>query len=159
MTAVAQTSFSVQYLIIFKSILGLVQIFEYHLEEMRFTCSSITKYVDNSATHAVNNIVLDPNNESIIMLHNDTYLYVLAKTYPARAVKASRLQIKRDNNEAIADAEVAELKLLVHKHYEHFVHLSRLSAAGGELVAVGVNPVTLIEQLPSAMRQKRYGAA
>lgn len=47
------------------------------------------------------------------------------------------------------------LKLI--KRFEHFVHLSWLSAK--ELVAVGVNPVTLIEQLPPTMRQKKFGAA
>lgn len=137
----------------------LIQIFEYHLEEMRFTCSSNKKHVANTTTHAVNNVVLDPNNEDIILLHNDTYLYVLEKTHPTNGAKVSRFNQNFDDDDGTGDAEVAELKLRFQKHYEHFVHLSRLSATGSEMVAVGVNPVTLIEQLPPTMRQKRYGAS
>lgn len=126
---------------------------------MRFTCSSNKKHVANSFTHAVNNIVLDPNNEAIVLLHNDTYLYVLEKTYPSKGAKASRIDLESNDEDGSSDATVADLKLRFQKHYEHFVHLSRLSMSGSEMVAVGVNPVTLIEQLPPSMRQKRYGAA
>lgn len=126
---------------------------------MRFTCSSNKKHVANTTTHAVNNIVLDPNNESIILLHNDTYLYVLEKTYPTKGIKTSRIEVDSDDEDNSSDGKVAELKLRFQKHYEHFVHLSRLSQNGNEMIAVGVNPVTLIEQLPPSMRQKRYGAA
>lgn len=130
---------------------------------MRFTCSSHKRHVDNTDTHAVNNIVLDPHNENIIMLHNDTFLYVLEKYTTGGSVqkdaKAARLQT---NGTATTDDDeeppVAELRLKFSKQFEHFVHLSRLSD-DGELVAVGVNPVTLIEQLPPSMRQKKFGAA
>lgn len=55
------------------------KMFEYNFDEKRFTCSSKKQYVENSETHAVTNIVLDPLNENVIMLHNDAFLYVLLK--------------------------------------------------------------------------------
>lgn len=151
--------------------LSFNQIFEYHLEEMRFTCSSHKAHVENTDTHAVNNIVLDPHNPDIIMLHNDTFLYVLEKRLPdahgLKGTKAARLgaaaatpttNAGRTTSTADDEPPVAELRLKFSKKFEHFVHLSRLSD-DGELVAVGVNPVTLIEQLPPSMRQKKFGAA
>lgn len=126
---------------------------------MRFTCSSHKRHVENTDTHAVNNIILDPHKENIIMLHNDTFLYVLEKytTGPAqKAAKAARLQ-NGDAHDDDDEPPVAELRLKFSKKFEHFVHLSRLSN-DGELIAVGVNPVTLIEQLPPSMRQKKFGA-
>lgn len=136
---------------------NVLQIFEYHLEEMRFTCSTNKSFVANTATHAVNNIVLDPRNDNIIILHNDTYLYVLEKTKPYKGGDgAAKMARPNDDAELSSGDEVADFKLRFKKHYEHFVHLSWLDA--GEMVAVGVNPVTLIEQLLPAMRQKKFGA-
>lgn len=43
------------------------------------------------------------------------------------------------------------------KCYEHFIHFDWLSE--NELVAVGVNPVTLIEQLPPTLKLKKFGAS
>lgn len=107
------------------------------------------------------------------MLHNDTFLYVLEKRTPdvngsTKGPKASRLAAKsiaaaattnggRDDDDD-DEPPVADLRLKFAKKFEHFVHLSRLSD-DGELVAVGVNPVTLIEQLPPSLRQKKFGAA
>lgn len=130
---------------------------------MRFTCSSHKAHVENTDTHAVNNIILDPLNENIIMLHNDTFLYVLEKRLPdassstTKSAKLARIAAASSSG-SDDDLPVADLRLKFAKKFEHFVHLSRLSD-DGELVAVGVNPVTLIEQLPPSMRQKKFGAA
>lgn len=40
-------------------------------------------------------------------------------------------------------------------YYKHFVYSSWLSP--DEIVAVSVNPVTLIEQLPPSLKQKKFG--
>lgn len=108
--------------------------------------------------HAVNNIVLDPNNSNIIIVQNDTYLFVLEKVH--RATKCTdNAKSYRTNSYVNSDNELSvdDLRLKFSKKIEHFVHLSRLS--NGELVAVGVNPVTLLEQLPPSMRQKKFGGA
>lgn len=132
------------------------------MEEMRFTCSSHKIHLENTNMHAVNNIVLDPRNNNIIILQNDTYLFVLEKVHPTRkgteCMKNGKSYRKNSDIHGKTEPMVADLKLKFYKKIEHFVHLSRLSNAG-ELVAVGVNPVTLLEQLPPSMRQKKFGGA
>lgn len=49
---------------------------------------------------------------------------------------------------------------LVFKSKGNFEHLVDLCWLGeNEMVAVGVNPVTLIEQLPSSLKEKRFGVS
>lgn len=55
------------------------KIFEYHLEEMKFLCATTTLFVDNQERFAIKNIELDPRNENVFIVHNDTYLFVLKK--------------------------------------------------------------------------------
>lgn len=56
------------------------KIFEYHLEEWRFLCSTSQQFVKNQDTHVIRNIVLDPRNEDIFILHNETFLFTVKKT-------------------------------------------------------------------------------
>lgn len=46
--------------------------------------------------------------------------------------------------------------LLIVLFFQHFVYLERLSE--NEVVAVGVNPVAIIEQLPAVLKKKKFGA-
>lgn len=56
------------------------KIFEYHLDEWRFLCSSNRQFVENQETHVIRNIVLDPGDEDLFILHNETFLFVVKKT-------------------------------------------------------------------------------
>lgn len=55
------------------------KIFEYHLDELKFLCATTTLFVDNQERFAIKNITLDPRNENVFIVHNDTYLFVLKK--------------------------------------------------------------------------------
>lgn len=55
------------------------KIFEYHLEEMKFLCASTHLFVENQDRFAIKNIAPDPKNENIIVVNNDTHLFVLNK--------------------------------------------------------------------------------
>lgn len=55
------------------------KIFEYHLEEMKFLCATTNLFVSNQERFAIKNITLDPRNENVFIVHNDTYLFVLKK--------------------------------------------------------------------------------
>lgn len=49
---------------------------------------------------------------------------------------------------------------LVCKSKGSFEHLVNLCWTGeNEMIAVGVNPVTLVEQLPSSLKEKRFGVS
>ncbi|XP_055845240.1 U3 small nucleolar RNA-associated protein 4 homolog [Episyrphus balteatus] len=129
------------------------KIFEYDLEEMCFTCTEKDCYVKDSETHCVNSIVLDHRNPNMFILHNDTSLFVLEKCLPD-AVGGGDDGVKKKKK--LIESKVAGLKLKFQKKYQHFIHLAWLSI--DELVAVGVNPISLIEQLPGAFVQKKFGA-
>lgn len=55
------------------------KLFEYHLEEMKFLCATTNLFVNNQERFAIKNIALDPRNEDVFIVHNDTYLFVLKK--------------------------------------------------------------------------------
>ncbi|XP_017486394.1 PREDICTED: U3 small nucleolar RNA-associated protein 4 homolog [Rhagoletis zephyria] len=141
------------------------KIIEYDLEEMCFTCSEQEYFVDNAETHCVSNVLVDKRNPNHIILHNDAYLYVLEKTTSKEGEngqdedagetpkKKAGKKFKRVNS----DNKVSGLRLKFKKSFEHLISLWWLST--DELVAVGVNPITLIEQLPDVFKQKKFGTS
>lgn len=55
------------------------------------------------------------------------------------------------------DGNVTDLECKSRASFEHLVNLCWMGE--NELVAVGVNPVTLVEQLPSSLKDKRFGVS
>nr|XP_014094570.1 U3 small nucleolar RNA-associated protein 4 homolog [Bactrocera oleae] len=141
------------------------KIIEYDLEEMCFTCSEREYFVENAETHCVSNVLLDSRNTNNILLHNDAYLYVLEKVADTNgetehdngASEPTDKKVGKKLKRAVSDSKVSGLRLKFKKSYEHLISLSWLST--DELVAVGVNPVTLIEQLPDAFKQNKFGTS
>ncbi|KAG4075374.1 hypothetical protein HA402_003165 [Bradysia odoriphaga] len=135
------------------------KIFEYDLTTDTIVCASdaflkdmLTRSLKNSTDKAINNILLDEKNENVVILQNDSFLFVLEKT---KAPILSK-KLKSDQSKDLSSAE--HYKLLTHLgNYEHFVHMAWLSPS--EIVAVIVNPVTLIEQLPPSMVHKVFGVS
>lgn len=58
---------------------------------------------------------------------------------------------------AAADDIVDDLVCKSKGSFEHLVDLCWMGK--NELIAVGVNPVTLVEQLPSSLKEKRFGVS
>lgn len=56
------------------------KVFEYDLEELRFTFLSIIKSSHFEQIQPINNITFDPRNDNILLLHNDTNVCVLTKS-------------------------------------------------------------------------------
>ncbi|XP_037034605.1 U3 small nucleolar RNA-associated protein 4 homolog [Bradysia coprophila] len=135
------------------------KIFEYDLTTDTIVCASdaflkdkLTRSLKNSTDKAINNILLDENNENVVILQNDSFLFVLEKTKAPTLAK----KLKSDQSKDLTSAE--HYKLITHMgNYEHFVHMAWLSPS--EIVAVVVNPVTLIEQLPPSMVHKLFGVS
>lgn len=59
--------------------LSAFQLFEYHLEDMKFVCSTTQHFVENQDLHAVQNIVLDPLNENVFICQNDEFVFSVKK--------------------------------------------------------------------------------
>lgn len=73
------------------------------------------------------------------------------------------IQIRpNDSKRAKASADddevnVANLVCTSRFSYEHLLNIHWLNDT--ELVAVGVNPITMIAQLPSSLKEKRFGVS
>lgn len=55
------------------------------------------------------------------------------------------------------EEDVANLVCTSRFNYEHLLNINWLNDT--ELIAVGVNPITMIAQLPSSLKEKRFGVS
>lgn len=70
------------------------KIFEYDLEEMKFSCASTTFFVEDQVRYTIKNILLDPRNENVFIVHNDTHLFVLKKQNVSKAKMQSSFALE-----------------------------------------------------------------
>lgn len=83
-------------------------------------------------------------------------MFVLIFFFQSRANGTS--YSKRAKNAVDDDEEnVANLVCASRFNYEHLLNISWLNDT--ELIAVGVNPITMIAQLPSSLKEKRFGVS
>lgn len=66
---------------------------------------------------------------------------------------SKRIKASVDDDEE----DIASLVCTKRLDYEHLLNICWLNDA--ELIAVGVNPVTMIAQLPSSLKEKRFGVS
>jgi hypothetical protein len=108
-------------------------------------------------SHPISNIVFDPKNPEVVVVHNDTMLCSLLQQLAigGQTPTDKNSKKKKPNNENAVQQSGLTTKLV--KRYKHLVHIGWLDE--NEMVAVEVNPVTLIEQLPPGLKHKKYGAS
>lgn len=155
------------------------QLFEYHLEDMKFVCSTTQNFVENQDLHAVQNIVLNPQNENVFICQNDEFVFTVKKSpvikcnavwswacfyleffffqqnSPSDSEDTPRKSSKKARNHV--DQEKVEYKFSKASScgFKHLINISLIKER--ELLAVGVNPITLIEQLPMSLKEKKFG--
>ncbi|XP_069701427.1 U3 small nucleolar RNA-associated protein 4 homolog isoform X2 [Periplaneta americana] len=145
------------------------KIVEYSLSSRKYT--SFSRGLDNrhpvqwlSRNYAVNNILFDSSNQSIIMLQDDNTICVINKNkeLPLVEAKIPRIGSPKSMSDSMDSSHVhpritdPQHAFHVIKKYKHLVHLGWLS--DDELVAVEVSPSALTEKLPPALKVKRFGA-
>ncbi|XP_015588039.1 U3 small nucleolar RNA-associated protein 4 homolog [Cephus cinctus] len=106
----------------------------------------------------ITNVTFDPNNENVIIVHDDTTVYVINKNkeLPESESKIPRLEngdSVEGNNSGLGSQ--SQHAFHVAKKYKHLVHLDWLNDT--EMVAVEVNPISLTEKLPPTLKQKSFG--
>ncbi|KAK2586925.1 hypothetical protein KPH14_009855 [Odynerus spinipes] len=106
----------------------------------------------------ITNITFDPHNENIIIMHDDSTVYVINKKneLPEKEAKISKREngdTTEDSNSALSSQSQHAFK--VAKKYKHLVYLNWLNDE--EMVAVEVDPIALIEKLPPTLKQKWFG--
>lgn len=106
----------------------------------------------------ITNIIFDSHNENIIIMQDDSSVYVINKNseLPEREAKIP----KRENGEITEDSNSISSSQSHHafqvvKKYKHLVYLNWLNDE--ELIAVEVNPTSLSEKLPPTLKQKFFG--
>ncbi|XP_067207105.1 U3 small nucleolar RNA-associated protein 4 homolog isoform X2 [Linepithema humile] len=104
------------------------------------------------------NIIFDPHNENVIIMQDDSSVYIINKINDLPEKEAKIL--KRENGENTEDSNSILSSQFQHafqvtKKYKHLVYLNWLN--NEELVAVEVNPASLTEKLPPTLKQKFFG--
>ncbi|KAL3276043.1 hypothetical protein HHI36_020772 [Cryptolaemus montrouzieri] len=127
------------------------KIIEFSLKRKSFT--SLTKELQHSLPknwsdrlYTIKNIFHNPSSGHII-LHDDNSMMAidLKKKTPTKEEKKRKLV---EHNEGSYDLRVI-------RKYKHLVYIGLLSEY--EMVCVGVNPLTLLEQLPPILLRNKFG--
>ncbi|XP_058803857.1 U3 small nucleolar RNA-associated protein 4 homolog isoform X2 [Phymastichus coffea] len=106
----------------------------------------------------ITNIAFDQNNENIIIMHDDTTVFVINKSsdLPCSTTKIAKLENGYCKEESSTSSSTSSQHTIqVVKKYKHLVHLGWMSSS--ELIAVEVNPTSLCEKLPPTLKQKWFG--
>ncbi|XP_054278746.1 U3 small nucleolar RNA-associated protein 4 homolog isoform X2 [Macrosteles quadrilineatus] len=146
------------------------KIVEFSLERKKYTKFS-RGLSDNhpkqwlGRSFTVSNVVFDPANKDIILLHDDSTICVIdkCKTLPSTEAKIPRLELSHsngldpgDNSNQYPPSNTPQHAFHVIKKYKHLVYFGCLGE--GEMVAVEINPLSLMEKLPAPLKQKHFGA-
>ncbi|OAD61377.1 Cirhin [Eufriesea mexicana] len=151
-----------------KSTLNLVIVYSDHkIVEYNILQRQYTKFSNNLQSRLpkqwlarpfpITNIIFDSRNENIIIMHDDSTVYVIDKLneFLEKDAKIS----KRENGDITEDnfslSSHSQPIFQVLKKYKHLVYLDWLNDE--ELVAVEVNPISLTEKLPPTLKQKWFG--
>ncbi|KAG5898118.1 hypothetical protein JTB14_006330 [Gonioctena quinquepunctata] len=131
------------------------KIVEYDVKRRHFTqCSrQLEKNEWKSRGYPIRNVTFDPRAEHIIILHDDSSIIILNKGQKTtkKSPKVRKVDILENGKSKTND----ELAVQTIKKYKHLVHLEWLGE--DEMVAVEVNPLALMEQLPPAFAQNTFG--
>ncbi|XP_014474732.1 PREDICTED: cirhin [Dinoponera quadriceps] len=112
--------------------------------------------------YPIMNIIFDPHNENIIIMQDDSGMYVINKNSESPPEKERKKILRRENGECTEDSNSMSMSswqvqhaFRVIKKYKHLVYLNWLNDE--ELVSVEVNPISLAEKLPPTLKQKFFG--
>ncbi|KAF6203417.1 hypothetical protein GE061_003836 [Apolygus lucorum] len=148
------------------------KIVEYSLMKRKYTSFS-RRIHDNlpaqwlNRSYPVHTITFDSRNDDIVMLGDDSTIMVInkKKELPVPEAKIPRISSGGKDSNVDDGSENSNQHHPMHqspttafhviKKYKHLVHFGEL--AEGEIVAVEISPLKLLEKLPSNFRQKKFG--
>jgi U3 small nucleolar RNA-associated protein 4 len=132
------------------------KIIEFSLKEAQLTkfSRSLSKNLPKQLTtkySTIRSVTFDPRVDHVIILHDDDSIIVIDKDKVTctKDVKVPRFENNIDGRQS------QQIAVRTIRKYKHLVHLSWLS--DDEMVAVEVNPLGLIEQLPPCLVQNSFG--
>lgn len=129
------------------------KIVEYDVSKKHFT--QFSRNLENSnwksRAYPIRNVTFDPRSEDVIILQDDSNIIVINKDKKLSGKKSPKSKLVKLGSGK--DGE--ELGMSSIKKYKHLVHLDWLDV--DEMVAVEVNPISIIEKLPPAFVQNTFG--
>lgn len=152
-----------------KSTLNLVIAYSDHkIVEYNIPTNNYTEFSNNLQSRLskqwlarpfpITNIMFDSHNKDIIIMQDDSSVYIINKS---SELSEKEIKIpKRENGESAEDSNSISSSQSQHmfqvvKKYKHLVYLNWLNDE--ELVAIEVNPTSLLEKLPPTLKQKFFG--
>ncbi|KAF7270743.1 hypothetical protein GWI33_016325 [Rhynchophorus ferrugineus] len=132
------------------------KIIEYDIKNREFTSRS-RNFNQNlpsnwkTRSNPIRNITFDPRKTNVILLSDDSNLTVISSEKESET-EASPSKSKRSTMNGVGSAKVDFKTVQKYKHLVYFNHLNN-----DELVAVEVNPLTILKKLPPAFAQKTFG--
>ncbi|KAK5642373.1 hypothetical protein RI129_008540 [Pyrocoelia pectoralis] len=135
------------------------KLIEYDIECRKFTAFSLALEKQSnwpSKSFPVRNIVFDSTKENIIILHDDSHIVIVDKDKPLsrRSSKIPKIELTNLSNSRNS-LNVSSSTFHAVKKYKHLVYLGWLT--DDEMVAVEVNPQSLLDQLPPCLKQSKFG--
>ncbi|XP_022256210.1 U3 small nucleolar RNA-associated protein 4 homolog [Limulus polyphemus] len=150
-----------------KSVVALYsdqRLVEYSLEKQEYT--AWTRQIQKGRVSLglpryspIREVSFDPNDKNLIILHDDSSIFVLDKLYMPveRHTKQSRSVQEKNVNHQVSP----EVKGNVHKFvrkctkYKHLLSFTNLE--NDEFVAVEITPSQILDKLPPLLKQKKFG--
>ncbi|KAH8416294.1 hypothetical protein KR222_003616 [Zaprionus bogoriensis] len=159
------------------------RIVEYDLKRMCFVSTTQGLFVVNDRRQPIRGMLLDASNESIVIVYNEEFIYVLESYRSYRdqyqdqinvseakrtgniirknnSMKKFRLKMQLSRPVSHREIErererIIQFSCAAFSLFQHFVEVLRLSAS--ELVTVGIEGRHLVAALPGAYRRKKFG--
>ncbi|XP_077273019.1 UTP4 small subunit processome component l(3)72Dn [Temnothorax americanus] len=154
-----------------KNTLNLVTVYSDHkIVEYNIPTKTYTEFSNNlqhrlskqwlARPFPITNVIFDPRNENIIIMQDDSSVYIINKNSElldkeAKIPKRENGENADDSNSISSSQHSSQHTFQVAKKYKHLVYLNWLNDE--ELVAVEVNPTSLLEKLPPTLKQKFFG--
>ncbi|XP_015116456.1 U3 small nucleolar RNA-associated protein 4 homolog [Diachasma alloeum] len=138
------------------------KIVEYNLSRRQYTefSNNLQTRIPNhwlTRSFPIVNITFNPNDQNVIILHDDTTVYVVQKNrFSDGGTKIAKTVNNEEDSNSTSSSQ-GQYVFQVIKKYKHLVHLEWLK--NGELIAVEVNPISFTEKLPPALKQKSFASS
>ncbi|XP_076322453.1 U3 small nucleolar RNA-associated protein 4 homolog isoform X2 [Tachypleus tridentatus] len=137
---------------------------EYSLEKQEYTAWMRQMQKDRvslglSRYSPITEVSFDPNNKSLIILHDDSSVFLLDKScmLVEKHTKQTRSVHEKDINHQISPEVKGRVNKLVRKctKFKHLLSFNNLE--NDEFVAVEITPSQILDKLPPLLKQKKFG--
>jgi len=117
--------------------------------------------------HPILKISFDKSNPNVVFLHDDGVIYTLfrrecsgGKSSETPSERGLTKEIKMADSSSGENGHSDRRKTLEVKEcdkYQHLLYFGALNSLSGEMMAIEIEPMQIVEKLPSVLKVKRFG--